>query len=72
MRGKPGILVETDKKEIGVAYHKEQAPEFKAKGKIFIHILDRESFEPVIDAKTGLARKTLIDVGRCKAIGMFD
>jgi hypothetical protein len=69
----PGYLlkitggVHTGKK--GLAYHKEQTPEFKQKKKVFVHLISA-IWAP--ELKDGKPHSCLVDAGLCEVEGMVD
>lgn len=69
----PGIIVQTDKGEFGIAYDKEQHEAFAKINKIYIHLFsDRLCTQPKKDPVTGKNIVTLKDISKIRPIGFVD
>jgi hypothetical protein len=73
MRGNPGKIVQyigKDGLKTGIAYHKKQEKAFIEAKKVFISIVDKDTYQPILE--NGKALVSLVDASRLRIIGHID
>lgn len=73
MSKNPGIIYDLGNNRYGIAYNKEQVPEFKKYNKVYLHVYtDLACTIPETDLKSGKKIVTLKHITTIKRIGFTD